>query len=297
MKEKNSRSITRRQAILSIAAISAGTLIKPVSSFCAPVKDKLRFAVVGDWGTGDQDCIGTARRMLGAHQNSQFDFVIAAGDNVYPNGSGRYFNSHFEQPFAGMIKDRVPFYAVLGNHDVEEGRQDQCQYPLFNMAGKNYYSIKQGDNLAELFMLDSTDLDQTQMNWVDQALRSSTAKWKIVVLHHPIYSSGKKHGSSMRLRKQLEPLFVRYGVNAVFSGHDHIYERTKPQQGVQYFVTGAGGKTRRGNIDLKSSFRETSFDEDNHFMLIEVEDRQISFQAISETGTIVDSGLISSHRP
>jgi predicted MPP superfamily phosphohydrolase len=296
MKENKSRLITRRQAIFSIAAISAGALIRPVSSFCAPVRDKLRFAVVGDWGTGDQDCAGIARQMLASKQSSSLDFVIAAGDNIYPNGSGRYFSSHFERPFAGIIKDRVPFYAVLGNHDVEEGRQDQCQYPLFNMAGKNYYSIKQGDNLAELFMLDSTDLDRQQINWIDEALKNTTAKWKIVVLHHPIYSSGKKHGSAMGLRKQLEPLFVRYGVNAVFSGHDHIYERTKLQQGVQYFVTGAGGKTRRGDIDLKSSFREVSYDEDNHFMVIDIEDKQINFQAISEAGIIVDRGSISSYR-
>lgn len=78
----------------------------------------------------------------------------------------------------------------------------------------------------------------------------------------------------------------------VFSGHDHIYERTEPQQGVQYFVTGAGGKTRRGDVDLGSPIRAASFDDDNHFMVIEVGDQQVSFQAISESGSVVDSGLI-----
>jgi 3',5'-cyclic AMP phosphodiesterase CpdA len=293
MKQKKSNLLTRREAILSIAAISAGALIKPSSIFgVQPVKNSMRFAVIGDWGTGDHDCIGIAGQMLTTHERTPMDLIIAAGDNVYPNGSGRHFAKAIEQPFAGMIKGKVPFYAVLGNHDVEEGRQDQCQYPLFNMGGKNYYTVKQGDGLAELFMLDSTDFDAAQMNWLEQGLQSSKAKWKIVVLHHPLYSSGKKHGSSLGLRKRLEPMFTRYGVRAVFSGHDHIYERTKLQQGIQYFVTGAGGKTRRGDIDLKSDFREVSYDEDNHFMLIDVDDRQINFQAINEGGSIVDSGII-----
>jgi predicted MPP superfamily phosphohydrolase len=292
MKKKESNLITRRQALLSIATISAGAFIKPSSVFCSPVKDKLRFAVVGDWGTGDRDAVATAAQMFAAHQRAPFDFVISAGDNVYPNGSGRYFARNFEQPFATLLKDRINFYTVLGNHDVDAGRQDQCQYPLFNMGGQNYYKLEKGDGLAEFFMLDSTDFDSAQATWLEGSLRASKAKWKIAVFHHPIYSSGKKHGSAMGLRRQLEPLLARYGVKVAFTGHDHIYERTKLQQGIQHFVTGAGGKVRRGDVDLGSSIREKSFDEDNHFMLIEVDDRQVNFQAITETGTVVDSGSI-----
>src|SRR6185295_20230909 len=100
-----SKQITRRQAILSIATISAGAFIKPASIFCSPVKDKLRFAVIGDWGSGDHDQVGTAKQMLAAHERAPFDFIISAGDNIYPNGSGRYFGRCFEQPIAGLIKD------------------------------------------------------------------------------------------------------------------------------------------------------------------------------------------------
>jgi len=289
MKEK----MTRREALLSLATIAAGTAIKTNSVFAAqPAKSRLRFPLVGDCGTGDRDQIGIAKQMFDAHRQSAFDFAVAVGDNIYPNGSARYFTKHFEQPFAALLKERVSFHAVLGNHDVQEGRQDQCQYPLFNMGGRNYYTVKQGDGLLDLFMLDSTDCDMAQIGWLEQQLKGSTARWKLAVLHHPLYSSGKKHGSDLNLRRKLEPLFVRYGVNAVFSGHDHIYERTKPQQGIQYFVTGAGGDTRRGGVDLKSPFRAASFDEDNHFMLLEAEHNQISFQAISEAGTIIDRGVI-----
>ena len=296
MKQSKSNLITRRQAVLSIATISAGTLIKPTSIFCAPSKDKIRFAVIGDWGTGDQDQVGIAKQMLASHRRAPFDFVISAGDNIYPDGSGHLFGRNFERPFADLLKDRINFYTVLGNHDVKAGREDQRQYPLFNMGGQNYYRLAKGDGLAEFFCLDSNDFDSTQAAWLESSLRASNAKWKIAVFHHPIYSSGKRHGSAMGLRKQMEPIFTRYGVRAAFSGHDHIYERTKLQQGVQYFVTGAGGKVRIGDVDKGSSIREASFDQDNQFMLIEIDDKQIGFQSISETGTVVDSGSMLSGR-
>src|SRR5262245_56091401 len=284
--------ITRRQAILSLATISVGALIKPSSIFCSPVNDKIRFAVIGDWGTGDRDQIGVANQMFAAHQRTPFDFVISAGDNIYPNGSGRHFAKNFEHPFANLLKDRVKFYAVLGNHDVEAGRQDQCQYSLFNMGGQNYYKIERGDGQAEFFMLDSNDFGADQANWLESSLRDSRAKWKIEVFHHPLYSSGKRHGSASGLRTRLEPLFTRYGVNLAISGHDHIYERIKPQQGIQYFVSGAAGKVRRGDVNRASGLSAASFDDDNHFMTFEVSGGEASFQAISESGRVVDNGMV-----
>lgn len=230
--------------------------------------------------------------MIATHQRSPFDFILTAGDNIYPSGNGRDFVKKFERPFAALLRERVNVYATLGNHDVVGGRQDQCQYPLFNMSGRCYYTLQRGEGLAEFFMLDTTDFDRAQTGWLEQALRASTAKWKIAVFHHPIYSSGKRHGHDLKLRRTLEPLFQRYQVNVVFSGHDHIYERSKPQQGINYFVTGAGGKIRRGGVDLKSPTRAVSYDQDNHFMLIELDERQLRFQALSETGLLIDHGMI-----
>jgi predicted MPP superfamily phosphohydrolase len=293
MGNKRSNLITRREAIVSLATIAAGTLIKPTSIFANEfARTKTRFAIMGDWGSGNSDGIGLAKQMCEAHRRTPLDLVVGAGDNIYPNGSGRYFARNFEQPFASLIRDNVKFYTVLGNHDVEDGRQDQLSYPLFNMAGANYYIISRGNGLVDFFMLDSTDISNTQVSWLENSLRTSRARWKVAVFHHPIYSSGTKHGSNMKLRKTLEPIFTRYSVQVAFSGHDHIYERTKPQQGIQYFVTGAGGKTRRGDIDLKSEFRAVSYDEDNHFMIIEVDEQEMGFKAVSELGEVVDSGVI-----
>ena len=289
---KKSVLLTRRQALVSLAAITAGALVRPTSVLGVTPSSKTRFAVVGDFGTGGSDEIAIAAGMLDAHRKSALDLVVAVGDNIYPNGSGRYFNKHFEEPFSGLLKERVKFYAVLGNHDVEEGRKDQVNYPLFNMGGSNYYSISRNNGLVDFFMLDSTDLSTTQLGWIENSLRESKAIWKLAALHHPIYSSGKKHGSDIRLRKQLEPLFTHYRVQAVFSGHDHVYERTKPQQGIQYFITGAGGKCRRGDIDLKSDLRASSYDLDNSFMLIEADEKEMSFTSINQAGETVDSGII-----
>ncbi|HWC76872.1 MAG TPA: metallophosphoesterase, partial [Blastocatellia bacterium] len=175
---------------------------------------------------------------------------------------------------------------------VETGRQDQLQYQLFNMSGRRYYTIDKGNGLVAFFMLDTTELDTTQLSWLENSLRASRARWKIALFHHPIYSSGKKHGSNLKQRAILEPLFTRYNVHVVFSGHDHFYQRTPPQNGIQYFITGAGGKTRRGGVDLNCPLRAVSFDEDNHFMLIELEEDEVRFQAISETGAEVDKGVI-----
>lgn len=293
MTRNTSALITRRQAIASLATLTTGTLLKPASAFglLSPTS-KTRFAVLGDFGTGEKDEFAVAAQMLEVHQRSPMDLVLACGDNIYPNGSARFFVKHFEEPFAGLLKEHVKFYAVLGNHDVEEGRSDQLHYPLFNMDGSNYYTFSRGNGLVDFFMLDSTKCDSTQVTWLSNSLHTSRALWKVVAMHHPLYSSGKKHGSELQLRKLIEPLFTRYHVQVVFAGHDHVYERTKPQQGIQYFITGAGGKMRRGDINLKSDLRAVSYDEDNSFMLIEVDEAEMSFKAISEKGDVVDSGII-----
>ena len=292
MDPKRSNLRTRREALVSLAAITAGTLIKPSSLFAETVSNKLRFAVIGDWGDGSDDQAALGKQMHSVYCKSSFDLVVASGDNIYPNGAARHFTKKFEQPFSELLKNQVKFHTVFGNHDVEDGRQDQRQYPLFNMEGQHYYTLRRGNGLVDFFMLDTTDYDLAQAGWFDNALSTSTARWKVVVMHHPLYSSGKKHGSSLKLRKKIEPLLTKYKVNVVFAGHDHIYERVKPQHRVQHFVTGAGGKLRHGNMDKNSTITATGNDKDNHFMLVELDDREINFQAISETGAVIDSGAI-----
>ena len=91
----------------------------------------------------------------------------------------------------------------------------------------------------------------------------------------------------------VEPIFVKYGVDVVLTGHDHVYERIKPQKGIYYFVSGAGGQLRTGDVDREDGLTEKSYDRDLHFMLFEVVGNEMYFQAISRTGETIDSGVIT----
>jgi 3',5'-cyclic AMP phosphodiesterase CpdA len=294
MKNRPGNLISRRQAIFSLAALTAGAFIKPTSLLAADEAStpKYRFAVIGDWGTGDQEEFDLAKKIFETYQKQSFDCVLTVGDNIYPDGNPKLMKQKFEQPFAELIEAKVPFYASLGNHDVEKGRDAQINYPLFNMNGKNYYVVSKANGLVDFFLLDSTRFDEAQEEWLVTALSASTAKWKMAFFHHPLYSSGKKHGSQDELRRIVEPIFIQYGVRVVFQGHDHFYERSNIQKGIQYFVTGGGGKLRKGGLDLKSSMRAASYDLDNHFMLLDIDEKEFCFKAISRTGGVVDEGTV-----
>ncbi len=218
--------------------------------------------------------------------------VVTAGDNIYPDGSASLFRSNFEQPFEPLLTRRVPFYACLGNHDVKSGRDAQIKYPLFHMGGRNYYSHIEGGGMVEIFVLDSNALDATQLTWLDGTLARSTAVWKVAVLHHPPFSSGKRHGSDTLIRGDVHPLFVRHGVRVVFSGHDHIYQRVTLQDDIQYFVSGAGGKIRVGDVNKKDSLVAAAYDDDSHFMVLEADASSFKYRAINANGQVVDSGAV-----
>jgi len=269
-----------RQAPLTAAAQTTPT----ISALPAAARAAVRFAVIGDNGTGDQPEFDVARQMIAFRTQVPFDFVIMVGDNLFGRPSARDFSNGFERPYKPLLDAGVRFYAVLGNHDAPDNRL----YPGFNMVGQRYYTYARGN--VRFFGLDTNFLDDAQMTWLEDALKSSLERWKIVYFHHAIYSNGKRHGSNVELRVMLEPLFVRYGVNVVFSGHDHIYERFKPQKGITYFVAGAGGKLRKG---IRSSEQTAAaFDQDQSFVLVEIAGEQMTFRAVSRTGRLIDSGVI-----
>jgi predicted phosphodiesterase len=106
-----------------------------------------------------------------------------------------------------------------------------------------------------------------------------------------LYSDGRRHGSEVELRAQLEPLLVKYGVQVVFSGHDHIYERIKPQKGIACFVAGAAGQLRKGDV-RPSAMTAAYFDQDRSFMLVEITGEDLLCETIARTGESVDRGAI-----
>jgi tartrate-resistant acid phosphatase type 5 len=147
-----------------------------------------------------------------------------------------------------------------------------------------------------VFALDSTQLDATQRAWLARELQRSKADWKLVILHHPLYSSGRYRQPSRIQRWYLEELFVRNDVDTVFSGHEHFYERMHLQNGIQYFISGGSGAVRRGEA-ADASFVASRFDDDCQFMLVEITADELYFQAISRTGATIDAGILKRERP
>jgi 3',5'-cyclic AMP phosphodiesterase CpdA len=248
--------------------------------------DAVRFAVIGDNGTGEQAQYEVGRQMAVAHGRFPFEFVLMLGDNMYGRQQPEDFRDKFERPYAALLAAGVTFYATLGNHDDQGNRF----YKPFHMNNERYYTVTKGD--VTFFVFDTNLMDADQVAWIEEVLSASRTPWKVCVFHHPLYSNARRHGSNVELRVLLEPLLVKAGVTVVFSGHDHVYERLKPQKGITYFVQGASGQLRRGDIK-QSQNTAAAYDADHSFMLVEIAGTQLRFQTIGRTGRVVDSGEIA----
>lgn len=266
-------------------AAARGTASAP--SVILPMREgSVRIAVFGDTGRGSKEQYDLGRLMHTYRQAYPYDTVIMTGDNIYGTDKAEDMKLKFEDVYRPLIDQGVKFYATLGNHDAS----NQRFYALFNMKGEEYYRFEKG-NVA-FYSLNSNYMDKRQLDWLTTALAGDGTKWKIAFFHHPPYSSGERHGSDLKMREALHPLFVKTGVDVVFTGHDHFYERIKPQDGITYFVAGAGGKIRGGDIKKGSPLTASAFDKDLSFMLVEIWKDEMHFQVISRTGQTVDSGMI-----
>lgn len=279
-----------------LAVLAAATVVG-AQELKLPNKDgSVKFAVLGDWGTGAKEQYQVGEQMAAFHTKFPFTFVVTTGDNIYGSSQPADFKIKFELPYKDILGRGVKFYATLGNHDNPTERF----YQPFNMGGERFYTFRgssggvarvtQGG--VRFFMLDSNYMDKAELDWLAKELGSSGSDWKIAVFHHPLYSSGGTHGSSVDLRKILEPVLVQGKVNVVFTGHDHFYERVKPQQGIYHFVSGAGGSLRKGDLKRSTGLTDSGYDSDFSFMLIEIEGDQLHFQAIDRLGKTVDSGVV-----
>jgi len=249
--------------------------------------DSLKFAIIGDSGTGSSSQYKVAEMLIAARAKFPYEFVLMMGDNLYSGSGPKDYQKKFEVPYKPLLDSGLKFYAALGNHD----NTDEKNYKPFNMGGQRYYTFKP-KNGVRVFALDTNYMDQPQLQWLEKELTASGSDWKVVFFHHPLYSSGGTHGSDFQLRAQLEPLFLKHGVDVVFSGHEHFYERIKPQKGIYYFTSGGAAKLRDGDVK-KTDLTAKSFDSGYHFMLIEITKDTMYFQAISDQGKIVDSGALA----
>jgi hypothetical protein len=276
---------------LVAAAIAIGVLAgmpRTAASTASALPNKpgtVKFAVLGDNGTGDRAQYELAAQMVRARGQFAFEFVVMLGDNFYGAQGPADLVNKFDRPYKPLLDAGVTFHAAIGNHDEPH----TVNYPPLNMAGRRYYTYARQH--VRFFVLDTNSLDPKQVQWFTDALQNATDAWKIVYLHHPLYSNAGRHGSNPAIRVLLEPLLVKHAVSVVFAGHDHIYERLVPQKGITHFVSGSGGKLRRGDLE-RSASTAAGFDQDQTFMLVEIDGSELTFEVISRTGTTVDAGVV-----
>ena len=281
----------RAPVVREVAASASG----PGSLTLPNRATSVKFAVIGDSGRGTPPQYEIAAQMRAYHKQFAYPFVLMVGDNIYEGtATEEDYRAKFEEPYRELLDAGIKFYAVLGNHDDPL----QVAYRPFNMNGHRYYSFTPPEDVlttlatrVEFFALDSTYLDRDQLRWADERLAASRATWKICFFHHPLYTSGRYRLSSRAFRIRLEPLLVRHDVDAVFSGHEHIYQRSRLVDGVQYFVSGGAGSLRPRDGGPAAYVAHT-FASDYHFMLVEIDGRELHFQAIARSGQTIDAGTL-----
>jgi len=260
--------------------------------------ESITFAVLGDNGSGGRHAMNVARQMAHTYQQTPYGVVLLAGDISYYGAIDDRYEDVFVRPYRPLIDAGVAWELAIGNHEIEEKRSEnataQIEAQLQRFGKPNtFYTVTHGP--MDVFVLDSStpvatgEKAEEQLIWLEQALAESDATWKVAILHHPLYSSGK-HGSHLEIRDALEPLFVAGGVDIVFTGHDHHYERTHPQSGITYVLSGAGCKLSDvGESDFTAHAESTL-----QFMLVEIDGDTMDVQAITTDGTVIDQFQVNS---
>ena len=276
----------RAFALLTAAACASSTLAAQGLDLAFPQRpNSVRFLVLGDGGTGDSPQYEVARTMVRARQQFPFTFAIMLGDNIYGRERPQDFEKKFTRPYKALLDANVEFHAALGNHDDP----NQRYFKPYNLGGARYRTFKKGN--VRFFVIDSNYLDPEQVKWLEKELAASGSDWKIAYFHHPLYTTARR-GPEVELRAVLEPILVKHGVDVVFTGHEHIYERLRPQKGIYHFTVGGAAKLRKGDT-RRGPLTEATFDRDRSFLLVEIADDTMYFQALSRKGTIVDEGVIT----
>jgi tartrate-resistant acid phosphatase type 5 len=219
----------------------------PPPTFSVADGPAIRVLAFGDYGTGAVTQRQVADAMLSYHQRARFDFGITLGDNFYdaglPSPTDTRWRTWWDEMYAPL---RLSIYATLGNHDwgLPDSPAAEILHtrdsPTWRMPAP-YYTFTAGP--AQFFALDTNEVSEAQLRWLDDALRASRARWRIVYGHHPIYSAGV-HGDHEGLKARLLPL-LRNRADVYLAGHDHDLQHLRADEGVHFFVSGTGGASIR----------------------------------------------------
>ncbi|MFZ9850078.1 MAG: metallophosphoesterase [Vulcanococcus sp.] len=289
----------RRRSLLRLLpgglAMAAASSLPRGSAVPAPppapgdASQTLRWLALADSGSGDASQRAVGLQMAAVHRQRPVDLVLLGGDNIYPAGAMALIEATFRRPYAELLAAGVPFHAVLGNHDIRTANGDpQVAYPPFGMAGR-FYNLRRGP--VEFFLLDTNgNADwQRQISWLRTVLARSTAPWKVVVGHHPIYSSGF-YGNDRGLQAKLGSLLQKHGVQLYINGHEHNYERSVPIDGITYLVVGGGGASLRPVIATVQTARCASV---HSFAELQAGPQELSLRAWDRQGRLIDQAVIA----
>ena len=265
-----------------------------------PPADTIRFAVIGDYGSGTHE----ERDVAMVINSWKPSFIVTLGDNNYPSGAADTIDQNIGQFFYSYISSYKGnygtgattnrFFPIPGHRDWD-GSALQPYLDYFTLPGnERYYDLLWGP--VHLFMLDTDErepdgatADSIQGRWLEQRLRESTGVWKLVFAHHAPYTS-----HSVEDIQRMRWPFKAWGADAVLSGFFHIYERLLVD-GIPYFVNGAGGLwvSNFGEIDSHSQFR---YRENFGALLVDASATLITFRFVNRNGSIVDRYEVSKTR-
>ena len=280
-----------------VTTLVVSTVAPALTDTPEPSPTPMRFAVIGDYGEGNQ----AEQDVANLVKSWNPELIITVGDNNYPSGAadtiddrvGRFY-SEFIHPYTGAFgpgAGQNRFFPTLGNHDWDTASA-QAYFDYFSLPGnERYYDFVWGP--VHFFAIDSDSREpdgvariSPQAQWLQERLAASTSPWKIVYFHHPPYSSGY-HGPVDWMAWP----FAEWGASAVLSGHDHTYERLLVG-GIPYFINGVGGGPIYYfiQIDPRSQRR---YNDDYGAMLVTAEGEKLTFQFITRHGEMIDEYSIT----
>jgi hypothetical protein len=257
---------------------------QPPPVFAAAGADtQVRVLAFGDFGDGSDAQRNVAGAMGRFHSRRPFDFALTLGDNFYSTGMSSPEDERWKTWWADLYDPLgIPFYATLGNHDWGQPNSPAAEI-AFTTRSRSwrmpaaYYTFTAGP--AQFFALDTDVISEKQIDWLQQALDASPARWKIVYGHHPIYSEGQHEDNNVKITQLLPVLKNRADI--YLAGHDHDMQHLTPEGRLHFFVAGSGGKLRPIEPGPRSLFARSA----NGFAVLEIERDKLRFLFVDAAGT------------
>ena len=273
------------------------------------------FIVFGDSGRGTREQYTLATQMRAPGLSP--DFILHVGDLIYSQGKRSRFKDRFFTPYRHLLAE-INFWPSLGNHEIDDSGECSAYLKVFELPENGPVDLPPERNYwfdyasARIAVIDSTNntneavLQGHLVPWLEEIFSSCDATWKFVALHHPPYTAGA-YQPDLTIQRTLVPMFESVGVDIVFSGHDHMYQRTHPLcggevvengEGVVYIVTGAGGA---GLYDALPPERRpanlASLENTRHsFTYVQIDGHELRLQQIDSDGEVIDEWALTKNQ-